>query len=197
MFAVLIFFLSLYFTATTLDNKKQEILDASFTEATPFSYGAGHAQPNLAMDPGLVYDLTVNDYLNFLCALGYNKNVILLFSTNSTYTCPENAISLVNFNYPSITVPKLSGSITVTRRVKNVGSPGTYQARVKTPQGVSVTIAPKSLKFINVGEEKSFKVIIKAKNASVTKDYVFGELIWSDEKQHQHQVRSPIVIKAV
>ncbi|KAH9793863.1 subtilisin-like protease SBT5.3 [Citrus sinensis] len=182
-------------TATTLDNNKQQILNASFAEATTFSYGAGHVQPNLAMDPGLVYDLTVNDYLNFLCALGYNKNVISLFSTNCSYTCPKNAISLVNFNYPSITVPKLSGSITVTRRVKNVGSPGTYQARVKTPQGVSVTIAPKSLKFINVGEEKSFKVIIKAKNASVTKDYVFGELIWSDEKQHQ--VRSPIVVKAV
>ncbi|KAK9222744.1 hypothetical protein WN944_011181 [Citrus x changshan-huyou] len=171
-------------TATTLDNNKQQILDASFTEATPFSYGAGHAQPNLAMDPGLVYDLTVNDYLNFLCALVYNKNVILLFSTNSTYTCPENAISLVNFNYPSITVPKLSGSITVTRRVKNVGSQRTYQARVKTPQGVSVTIAPKSLKFINVGEEKSFKVIIKAKNASVTKDYVFVELIWTMMMEH-------------
>ncbi|KAH9745461.1 subtilisin-like protease SBT5.3 [Citrus sinensis] len=182
-------------TATTLDNNKQQILNASFAEATPFSYGAGHVQPNLAMDPGLVYDLTVNDYLNFLCALGYNKNVISLFSTNCSYTCPKNAISLVNFNYPSITVPKLSGSITVTRRVKNVGSPGTYQARVKTPEGVSVTIAPKSLKFINVGEEKSFKVIIKAKNASVTKDYAFGELIWSDEKQHR--VRSPIVVKAV
>ncbi|GAY55138.1 hypothetical protein CUMW_162110, partial [Citrus unshiu] len=153
-------------TATTQDNKKQHILDASFTEATPFSYAAGHVQPNLAMDPGLVYYLTVNDYLNFLCALGYNKNVISLFSTNCTYTCPMNAIILVNFNYPSITVT-----------VKNVGSPGTYQARVKTPQGVSVTIAPKSLKFINVGEEKSFKVNIKAKNASVTKDYVFGELI--------------------
>ncbi|KAK9226278.1 hypothetical protein WN943_011325 [Citrus x changshan-huyou] len=124
------------------------------------------------------YYLTVNDYLNFLCALGYNKNVISLFSTNCTYTCPKDAIILVNFNYPSIIVPKLSCSITVTRRVKNVGSPGTYQARVKTPQGVSVTIAPKSLKFINVGEEKSFKVNIKAKNASVTKDYVFGELIW-------------------
>ncbi|KAL9457245.1 hypothetical protein AB3S75_006316 [Citrus x aurantiifolia] len=182
-------------TATTLDNNKQLILNASFAEATPFSYGAGHVQPNLAMDPGLVYDLTVNDYLNFLCALGYNQNVISLFSTNCSYTCPKNAISLVNFNYPSITVPKLSGLITVTRRVKNVGSPGTYQARVKTPEGVSVTIAPKSLKFINVGEEKSFKVIIKAKNASVTKDYAFGELIWSDEKQHR--VRSPIVVKAV
>ncbi|KAH9793862.1 subtilisin-like protease SBT5.3 [Citrus sinensis] len=182
-------------TATTQDNNKQQILDASFTEAKPFSYGAGHVQPIPAMDPGLVYDLTVNDYFNFLCALGYNKNLISLFSTNCTYTCPKNAVSLVNFNYPSITVPKLSGSITVTRRVKNVGSPGTYQARVKTPEGVSVTIAPKSLKFINVGEEKSFKVIIKAKNASVTKDYAFGELIWSDEKQHR--VRSPIVVKAV
>ncbi|KAL9457247.1 hypothetical protein AB3S75_006317 [Citrus x aurantiifolia] len=182
-------------TASTHDNKKQQILNASFAEATPFSYGAGHVQPNLAMDPGLVYDLTAKDYLNFLCTLGYNKKEIFWFSKNYTYTCPKHTISLVDFNYPSITVPKLSGSITVTRKVKNVGSPGTYQARLKSPKGVSVTIAPKSLMFIKVGEEKSFKVIIKAQNASVTKDYAFGELIWSDDKHHQ--VRSPIVVKAV
>lgn len=41
---------------------------AAIKSATPFAYDAGHVHPNLAADPGLVYELTVNDYLNFLCA---------------------------------------------------------------------------------------------------------------------------------
>lgn len=192
--SILIISFALYFPATILDNSKETILNASYFAATPFSYGAGHLQPNLAMDPGLVYDLTVNDYLNLLCALKYNETQISLFSEN-IYTCPKN-VTLANFNYPSITVPKLSGSITVTRTVKNVGSPGTYKARVKKPKGISLSVAPKSLTFIKIGEEKSFEVTVKVKKAkTANKDYVFGELIWSDDKQHR--VRSPIVVRAV
>lgn len=31
-----------------------------------FTYGSGHIQPNRAMDPGLVYDLSIYDFLDFL-----------------------------------------------------------------------------------------------------------------------------------
>ncbi|KAL9453916.1 hypothetical protein AB3S75_009508 [Citrus x aurantiifolia] len=178
-------------TASIQDNNKGQILNASSYKATPFSCGAGHIQPNLAMDPGLVYDLTENDYLNFLCALGYNKTQIALFS-DKTYRCPEY-VSTANFNYPSITVPKLSGSIIVSRTVRNVGSPGTYIARVRNPKGISVSVEPRSLKFLRIGEEKNFKVTIKVRKVrAATKDYVFGDLVWADDKQHQ--VRSPIVV---
>ncbi|GMY36573.1 subtilisin-like protease SBT5.4 [Fagus crenata] len=178
-------------TARARDNTASPILDGSFDKATPFSYGAGHIRPNRAMNPGLVYDLTVNDYLDFLCAIGYNETSIELFA-EGPYHCPKSA-SLLDFNYPSITVPNLSGSVAVTRKLKNVGSPGTYAARVHAPIGISVHVEPNILKFENVGEEKSFKLTFKAKEAGVAKDYVFGELIWSDGK---HYVRSPIVVAA-
>ncbi|KAL5581660.1 hypothetical protein UlMin_014102 [Ulmus minor] len=178
-------------TATTRDNKLEPMLNASNFKATPFSYGAGHVNPNGAMDPGLVYDLTVEDYLNFLCALGYNETQISEFS-EQTYVCSKH-ISLTDLNYPSITVPKLVGSITVTRKLKNVGTPGTYVALVQKPAGVSVSVEPTSLKFNRVGEEKSFTVTLKEKNPKAAKKYVFGRLIWSDGK---HFVRSPIVVKA-
>ncbi|CAI9260395.1 unnamed protein product [Lactuca saligna] len=48
-------------SARTRDNAVEPITNASHTKATPFSYGAGHVQPNRAMDPGLVYDLTTFD----------------------------------------------------------------------------------------------------------------------------------------
>ncbi|KAJ6753300.1 PROPROTEIN CONVERTASE SUBTILISIN/KEXIN [Salix purpurea] len=46
-------------------------------------------QPNLAADPGLVYDTNVDDYLNFLCAGGCNKTLLNAFSDGPD-TCPEN-----------------------------------------------------------------------------------------------------------
>ncbi|KAF4395017.1 hypothetical protein F8388_017745 [Cannabis sativa] len=43
---------------------------ASGEKSTPFIHGAGHVDPNKALNPGLVYDLDVNDYVAFLCLLG-------------------------------------------------------------------------------------------------------------------------------
>ncbi|KAF7140178.1 hypothetical protein RHSIM_Rhsim06G0180800 [Rhododendron simsii] len=180
-------------TAQTLDNTKEPLTNAYYSPATPFNYGAGHVQPNRAMDPGLVYDLTPNDYLKFLCALGYNETQISILS-GSHYTCPKANISLANFNYPSITVPMLNGSTTVTRTVKNVGSPGTYSVSIQNPVGISVSVSPERLMFRKVGEQKSFKVSMKVEEGNKRSDYVFGHLTWSDAK---HEVRSPIVVKAV
>lgn len=167
--------------------------NASHVKATPFSYGAGHVQPNRAMDPGLVYDLITTDYLDLMCALGYTKSQIEKFS-ETPYSCPSVNISLINFNYPSITVPNLNGSITVTRTIKNVGSPATYRAQVFRPVGISVLVQPKSLKFKKIGETKTFKVTLKSKSGRGVRDYVFGQLKWSDGK---HYVRSPIVVKTI
>ncbi|GFQ02884.1 subtilisin-like protease sbt5.3 [Phtheirospermum japonicum] len=183
-------------TASTWDNTWKPITNASGLQATPFSYGGGHVQPNRAMDPGLVYDLSTNDYLDFLCALGYTQTQIQLFS-NHPYTCPSKPISLMNFNYPSITVPSLNGTITVTRKLKNVGtSSGVYNAFVHCPPGVSVQIQPRTLKFEAVEEEKVFKVVIRAnkKKQGGQTSYVFGKLAWCDGK---HFVTSPIVVKQV
>ncbi|KAL7129246.1 hypothetical protein ABFS83_13G052500 [Erythranthe nasuta] len=182
---------SIITTAKTRDNTMKPLTNASYSKATPFNYGGGHIQPNRAMDPGLVYDLSADDYLNFLCALGYNATQIQQFSKKSqTYKC-RDPISLIDFNYPSITVPSLKGTVTVSRKVKNVGSPGTYKARVRSPRGISIRVEPDSLKFEKEGEEKGFRVTLKAKKSGV-RDYVFGQLTWSDGK---HYVRSPIVVK--
>ncbi|MQM14505.1 hypothetical protein Taro_047436 [Colocasia esculenta] len=179
-------------SARTRDNKEQPMLNSSFTKATPFSYGSGHVHPNRAMNPGLVYDITVVDYLNFLCSLGYNSTQIATFS-RTPYTCPSKLPNILDLNYPSITVPSLSGRTAVRRKVKNVGAPGTYKVRVDPPSGISVTVKPTTLHFKKVGEEKKFTVTIEAKSRRAARDYAFGRLIWSDGVHH---VRSPLVVKA-
>ncbi|XP_019158640.1 PREDICTED: subtilisin-like protease SBT5.3 [Ipomoea nil] len=178
-------------TATVRANSGKAITDdKTGLKTTPFAYGAGHINPNGAADPGLVYDLKLTDYVNFICAQGYNKTEITAV-LGTPYKCPDH-ISLSTFNYPSITVPHLKGTATVTRTLKNVGSPATYTASVRSPVGFSVTVNPKILKFEKVGEEQSFKVTLKAKGENATADYAFGVLTWSDKK---HRVRSPIVVK--
>ncbi|KAL2495657.1 Subtilisin-like protease SBT5.4 [Forsythia ovata] len=178
-------------TARTRDNTVNPMADADNEKATPFAYGSGHLRPNRAMDPGLVYDLSVNDYLDFLCAIGYNQTMINSFTgSKKHYDCPKK-YSLLNFNNPSITVPDLTGSVTVNRKLKNVSKPGIYVARIRQPAGVSVSVEPNFLKFDKIGEEKKFKLKIKSKKAGSESEYVFGELLWSDGK---HYVRSPIVV---
>ncbi|CAI0440324.1 unnamed protein product [Linum tenue] len=182
-------------TARTRDNARNPILDSTLEKATPFSYGSGHIRPNRAMDPGLVYDLSVSDYLDFLCARGYNKTLLKLFS-DAPHECPKHA-RIMDLNYPSIAVPKLKGgsSITMTRKVKNVGkSPARYAVRIKEPKGVSVSVKPNVLKFNKLGEEKKFKVILKAKWNGTADDYVFGGITWTDGI---HYVRSPIAVYVV
>ncbi|XP_057757349.1 subtilisin-like protease SBT5.3 [Arachis stenosperma] len=180
-------------TATTLDNEAEPLLNAANRKATPFSYGAGHVDPNSAMDPGLVYDTTIDDYLNFLCGLGYHEKQLSMFTEGHHYKCATN-FSILNLNYPSITVPEFPGSLTLTRTLKNVGAPATYIAQVQNPRGITVSVKPNILEFKEVGEEKMFEVTLKGRQGEARNNHFkFGRLIWSDGN---HFVKSPIVVKS-
>ncbi|PIA39334.1 hypothetical protein AQUCO_02600056v1 [Aquilegia coerulea] len=179
-------------TASTTDNTNQPIkVDCTGEAATPFDMGAGHIQPNTAADPGLVYDLTMKDYLDFLCTQENFSEHQLANFYEKPFKCPKS-YNLLNFNYPSITVPNLSTEVTVRRLVKNVGTPGVYNVNVTEPEGISVDVKPKSLMFNKVGDQKHFTLTLKAKKAPVSKNYVFGKLVWNDGV---HTVTSPIVVK--
>ncbi|XP_011022895.1 PREDICTED: subtilisin-like protease SBT5.3 isoform X2 [Populus euphratica] len=178
-------------TATTISNVKRPIANASLLEANPLNYGAGHIWPSLAMDPGLVYDLTTKDYVNFLCSIGYNSTQLSLF-IGKPYICQSHNNGLLDFNYPSITVPNLSSKTTLSRTLKNVGTPSLYRVNIRAPGGISVNVEPRSLKFDKINKEKMFKVALEVKKGFKSNDYVFGEITWSDENHH---VRSPVVVK--
>lgn len=179
-------------SARVLDNTMKPMLDGGSPDlapATPFAYGSGHIRPVGAIDPGLVYDLSPNDYLEFLCASGYDVKSIRAFS-DGPFNCPASA-SILNFNYPSIGVQNLNGSVTLTRKLKNVGTPGVYRPKILHPDGVKVSLKPRVLKFERVAEEKSFELTITG--AVPQNQVVNGVLIWTDGK---HFVRSPILVSS-
>ncbi|OIV98709.1 hypothetical protein TanjilG_24880 [Lupinus angustifolius] len=180
-------------TASTRDNTNRAIRDAfDETLATPFAYGSGHVQPDLAMDPGLVYDISVSDYLNFLCASGYDQTLILALNSNKSFTCSKS-FSITDLNYPSITLPNMKlSAVNVTRTVTNVGPPSTYIASVKL-SGFKIVVVPNSLTFKKLGEKKTFQVIVQATSVTQRENYTFGELRWTDNGKHI--VRSPIVAR--
>lgn len=182
-------------TASTTDNRNQPIRDVGAgpnSAATAFDFGAGHVDPTTAVDPGLVYDLSTVDYLNYLCSLNYTSERILLFSATN-YTCPATPGDL---NYPSFALNLANGAKLKTvrsykRTVTNVGSPACeYMAHVEEPKGVEVRVEPKVLKFQKVRERLSYTVTFVAE-ASRSSSSSFGALVWISDK---HKVRSPIAV---
>ncbi|XP_078430322.1 subtilase family protein [Wolffia australiana] len=187
---------------TAYDTSKSgaPLLDvATGNPATPFVIGSGHADPVRAMDPGLVYDLTAEDYLGFLCAVGYTPLQISAMSSRN-FSCDAGGkkYSLSDFNYPSFSVPfetatvgGASGVTTVkhTRTLTNVGQPGTYTATVSTAaDDVKVVVEPAELSFEREGDKKTYTVIFSAPSQP-SGTASFARLTWSDGK---HKVASPI-----
>ncbi|KAG6583739.1 Subtilisin-like protease 5.4, partial [Cucurbita argyrosperma subsp. sororia] len=122
------------------DNTMNLMLDGSspvFAPATPFICGSGHICPIGAINPGFVYNLSPNDYLKFFCASGYKEKSIQVFA-DGNFKCLISS-SILNFNYLSIGVQNLTVSVTVTRRLKNVGRPGVY--RLSFQAGFNILLA--------------------------------------------------------
>jgi len=167
-----------------------DVLDGPDTNPSViFSQGAGHIQPNRAVDPGLVYNAGWNDWLAFLC--GTTTGV-------SQATCSilvDNGYSLdpSNLNVASIAIGALAGSQTVTRKVTNIDAlEATYTSSFTGMAGFTVDVAPASL-TLTPGATKSFNVTFTRTDAALNA-YTGGQLTWSDGT---HNVRIPMVVKPV
>ncbi len=168
-----------------------DLLDGSADKpVVAFAQGAGHVQPNSAVDPGLVYDSGTDDWFAFLC--GTTKGV-------EQDVCDAEAKKGKSFdpsalNTPSIALGRLApGARTVTREVTNVGSSSaTYTPSVRGLAGVNVQVTPKRL-TVRPGETRSFQVKFTRTTAAVN-TYVSGSLTWTDGK---HRVRIPMVVRPV
>lgn len=190
-------------TAYTKDNRDKTMLDeSSGNSSTVFDYGAGHVDPQRAMDPGLIYDLTATDYINFLCNLNYTSDSIKTITRRSA-DCrgARRAGHAGNLNYPSMTsvfmidgAKKKRRSTHFIRTVTNVGGgAAVYKAEI---EGDGFIVEPKELVFRRNGQKLSFlvrvEVNLKEEELQAGSSRVSsGSLTWSDGR---HSVKSPIVV---
>lgn len=66
-------------TSIVLDNTLSPIQahENYYEYASPLDIGLGHINPNQALDPGLIYKATVQDYVNLLCSLNHTRRHII------------------------------------------------------------------------------------------------------------------------
>lgn len=170
-------------TGTDKDTSGKAIQNDSGSPASPFGYGAGLVQPKTAMDPGLVYDSSYDDWTKFICGSGQAPPTHEL--------CGGGKIDLSDLNYPTIAIGDLAGKQTVTRTVTNVGKrPEVYFPKVEGLAGVKVTVTPKLLITLP-GRKTTYKVTFEHTGAPL-EQYSFGKLIW---KSAEHTVSSTLAIK--
>ncbi|CAA2982722.1 subtilisin-like protease [Olea europaea subsp. europaea] len=178
-------------TATVLDKHRKPITSGpDGRRANAFDLGSGFLNPRKVLDPGLIYDAAPTDYKAFLCSIGYDEQSVHLI-TGDNSTCNQSFATASELNYPSLTVPNLRKSISITRTVTNVGRPRSiYKSVVFTPTGINVTVIPKRLIFNRYGQKINFTINFKV--TAPSKDYVFGSLSWRSNKS---RVTTPLVVR--
>ncbi|KAJ8440693.1 hypothetical protein Cgig2_005424 [Carnegiea gigantea] len=175
-------------TAIVADNTGRVLTNSSGDTANPHEAGAGEISPVKALDPGLIFPTTSQDYLYFLCCCGYSEKHIRSMS-RTALKCPKVSSDklISNINYPSISIGKLKRNHLrrVTRHVMNVGySNATYSASIRAPEGLRVNVIPPKLVFYEGSRMASFNVSFVGKQAP--KGYNYGSVTWFDG---QHGVR--------
>ncbi|KAJ9168049.1 hypothetical protein P3X46_019623 [Hevea brasiliensis] len=182
-------------TAYVVDNTNSPLRDAgSVTGAlsNPFSHGSGHVDPHRALSPGLVYDISTDEYVTFLCSLGYSIDRVQAIVKRPNVACSRKFNDPGELNYPSFSVVFANKRVVrYTRELTNVGEAGSvYEVAVTAPPAVVVKVNPTKLVFRNVGDKVRYTVTFVAKKGVNQADrYEFGSIAW---RNAQHQVTSPI-----
>ncbi|OVA15837.1 Peptidase S8/S53 domain [Macleaya cordata] len=193
---------SMMTTADILDNTLNPIKDLgnNYEPANPLIMGAGHVNPNKAIDPGLIYDLEADDYVGLLCSMNFtSKQIQTITRRSSGYNCSNPSSDL---NYPSFiaffNANDLSSDVNVIqefqRTVTNVGEGmSTYIAKLTAMDGFQVSVKPDKLVFKDKYEKQSYRVSLQQGPKLMKQDVIHGYLSWVEVGGSKHVVTSPIV----
>ncbi|CAN0878930.1 Subtilisin-like protease SBT3 [Linum grandiflorum] len=189
-------------TSYITDNVGGTIIDMTTGVAgTPLDFGSGHVDPNKALDPGLVYDIKTNDYVNYLCAMNYSKSEIAVVTGEgpSTISCEFATLDL---NYPSFMVVMNNtntSTVTFSRVVTNVADGASvYRAVLEVSSGLKAVVEPSMIwfggKYSTAAFNLTVDVVLDNGFGGGKSDYIgsYGFLSWV-EVNGTHVVRSPIV----
>lgn len=181
-------------SANTLNLGGLPIMDQRLLPADVFATGAGHVNPVKANDPGLVYDTHPEDYVPYLCGLGYSDTQIGITVQRKVRCSGVKTIPEAQLNYPSFSILLGSDSQFYTRTVTNVGpANSTYVVQLNVPLALGMSVNPSRITFNKVNQKVTFSVEfipqIKANRHNQT--FAQGSLTWVSDK---HAVRIPISV---
>lgn len=145
----------------------------------PFQGGAGHIDSTRVLDPGLVYNSGIKDWLGFLNGQGVD-----------TGAPQAGSIAARDLNVPSIALGSLVGEVQVKRQLTAL-VPGIYRPEVNMP-GFNVQVEPNALNFAKAGQTRDVTLTIRNVSAPVGK-FSSGTLTWKGPRT----VSSPIAIRPV
>jgi hypothetical protein len=160
------------------------------TPASPLDFGAGHIVPNDALNPGLVYDVTGDEYDAFACG---TDSPLLSATRCDELAAAGYSFAAADLNQPSIAVARLANERTVTRRVTNVSDEAqSYVATVAPPPGIGVSVFPPAL-ALGPGESAEFDVTVGVESGPLDA-WRFGSLEWTSG---EHSVFSALAIRPI
>ncbi|HEX6177963.1 MAG TPA: S8 family peptidase, partial [Thermoanaerobaculia bacterium] len=165
---------------------------------SPFNQGAGHVRPNLATDPGLVYESNSSQWIKFLCGTGQLTGA----------SCANgNTMDPSDLNVASIAIGDMKMGQTIRRSVTNVGPAGTYTATVTPLEGMNIQVNPTTL-TLGTGQTGHFDVtftktpqlgrVIRNAQGVITGSVLFlnayqpGTIVWTDGTRNS---RIPVTIR--
>ncbi|CAN1277944.1 Subtilisin-like protease 3 [Linum perenne] len=183
-------------TAYTVDLSGKPISSEQNSPATVFDMGAGHVNPPRALDPGLIYDIQPDDYIAYICSLGYNDTQIRMIVQRSVNCSDESSKPGAQLNYPTFSISLSSSPRTYTRTVTNVGMPNsTYTSKVFPPEGVDVEVEPAEITFNELKENATYSITF-CRVGNVTGNVGQGSLVWSSVDD-RYEVVSAIAVMFV
>uniref|UniRef100_R7W8T8 Subtilisin-like protease n=1 Tax=Aegilops tauschii TaxID=37682 RepID=R7W8T8_AEGTA len=174
-------------TADVTDRSDMPILEEQHKAADLFAVGAGHVNPEKAVHPGLIFDISPDNYIGYLCGM-YKSEEVSVIARRAVNCSADMAIPDYQLNYPSVSVsfpPTWSTGppMSVGRTVTNVGEvPAVYYPEVDMPADspVTVTVFPDKLLFTEANQVQKFDIDVEAKNSSATA--VQGAIRWVSVK---------------
>jgi len=175
------------------------------TQADPYDFGSGHVAPVSALDPGLLFDTNLADYLAFLCGQDKEDFVAAYDTSCADLDSAGFSSDASQLNLPSIAIAELLDPETVFRTVSNATTAASsYTATIEAPAGIEVAVqtfdangneTPESTLDVDADGKASFALTFSKTDATEVNEWKFGAITWTDNAGHS--VRLPLAIKAV
>lgn len=172
-------------TSARQDVKKED----GSTQADAFDMGAGHIVPNNSVNPGLLFDITTDEFDSYLCTVGLER-----ITAEQCQALIDGGLSLDarDLNLPSIAITELASTATVTRRVRNPGEPAQFSANVQAQAGLDVTVTPDNL---SLGTDETAEYTVRFdSDGSELYAWQSGDIMWSSETS---SVYTPFAVQPV